>query len=136
MHTGRRDNTALLGAAGLMAVLSQPRRIPDGAGAGGTTLPAGAARGRTDVPYGRAWHARVHFAYPGRIRCSVVALGAGDYPHRPGGGAGLVAPSWRVSWGAVPWLCGAHAMVPGLSGKGRAAESGGAGPGPGARPSL
>ena len=60
----------------------------------------------------------------------------GDRPHRPDDAAGPGAAQWRGPWGAVPGHRGRHAVVPGLSGAGRAAESGGAGPGPGAGPSL
>ena len=40
----------------------------------------------------------------------------------------LCAPPWRGAWGAVPGRGGPHAVVPGLSGGGCAAQSGGARP--------
>src|SRR5262249_28093808 len=51
---GRRDTPALSDAARFMAVLSLPRGIADGAGAGGTVARAGAAGGRTNAPLGGA----------------------------------------------------------------------------------
>ena len=49
---------------------------------------------------------------------------------------GQVAPPGRGAGGAVSGHGGQHAVVPGLSSPGRAAESGGAGPRPGTGPSL
>ena len=53
-------------------------------------------------------------------------------PWRRGPGA----PPWRRACGGVPRYCGPYAVVSGVSRAGRAAESGGAGPGAGAGPSL
>ena len=72
----------------------------------------------------------------GRIRCRPDAPGAGDRPHRPGGAASSGRSAMAMAPGVVvPGRCSQHAVVPGLSGAGPAAESGGPGPGPGAGPS-
>ena len=106
-------------------------------GSWGTALPAGAARGRRRCT---AWKPMKRSGPP----CSIWA----NTPP-PGRifeqGIALIDPTAQralaLRHGVAPGVrclvvCGQHAVVPGLSGAGRAAESGGAGPGPGAGPSL
>ena len=52
VRAGRRDAAALPDAAGLMAVLSDPRGIADGAGAGGTALQLAQRAADADAPPG------------------------------------------------------------------------------------
>ena len=127
------DPPALHGAAGLMAVPFQPGGVPDGAGAGGAAL---------------TWRsASTTRAPPGGPRCARESpcsnLGEYAAARTTGAGACPLTPRRSRPWPSAlagpgvlclairPTRCGA-----GLSGAGRAAESGGADPGPGAGTSL
>ena len=110
-----------------------PGGVVDSAGAGGTALPAGAARGRADALLEAHAALGTTLFYPGRLRRRPDAPGAGDRPHRPDGAAGrALRHGRRLGCGAWSWR--PSPVVSGLSGTGRAAESGGPGPGPGRWP--
>ena len=80
------------------------------------------------TPWERPCSSWANMLPPGRTSSRALPL-------RPDAAAGADAPPRRGAWGGVPGRSGPHAVVSGLSGPGGAAESGGAGPGPGARPS-
>src|SRR5262249_51277704 len=122
-------------ASGLVSILLLTGGIADRTGAWGTVLQADTAHGCANTSPGGPRSARGHLVHAGRIRRCPDVSGAGDRPHRPGGAAGHGAPPWRGACGAVPCLCGEHAVVSGLSGAGHAAESGGPDAGPGIGPS-
>ncbi len=129
--TPRRFPTLL----GLMYVLSQPGGAAGPRGSWGNSSAAGPAAAGPAPSWRR------------RKPSGMTLLLLGDYaaawrhlepglapPPRRRSGAPRPALAWRR--GAVSGLCGPHAVVPGLSRAGRAAESGGAGAGPGAGASL